>query len=132
MKDVTEQTVWFDDLGRGDVARVGGKNAALGEMIRRLAAEGVNVPPGFATTAAAYRRFIEANQLEPQIRDALAELRDGKASLAEAGARIRRAVLRGDWPAETAAADVISARSRFSAAVAPNWPIRAFMVAVGT
>ena len=104
MKDVTEQTVWFDDLGRGDVARVGGKNAALGEMIRSLAAEGVNVPPGFATTAAAYRRFIEANHLEQEMRDALGELRDGKASLAEAGARIRRAVLRGDWPAETAAA----------------------------
>jgi pyruvate,water dikinase len=104
MKDSTEQTVWFDDLGRGDVARVGGKNAALGEMIRSLAAAGVNVPPGFATTAAAYRRFIEVNYLEQEMRDALSELRDGKASLAEAGARIRRAVLRGDWPAETVAA----------------------------
>jgi pyruvate,water dikinase len=104
MKDVMEQTVWFEDLGRGDVARVGGKNAALGEMIRSLAAEGVSVPPGFATTAAAYRRFIEVNHLEQEIRDALGELRDGKASLAEAGARLRRAVVRGDWPAETAAA----------------------------
>ena len=85
MKDVTEQTVWFEDLGRGDVARVGGKNAALGEMIRSLAAAGVSVPPGFATTAAAYRRFIEVNHLEQELRDALGELRDGKASLAEAG-----------------------------------------------
>src|SRR5688572_14225421 len=101
MTDGTEQTVWFDDLGRGDVARVGGKNAALGEMIRSLAAEGVSVPPGFATTAAAYRRFIEVNHLEQEIRDALGELRDGKASLAEAGARLRRAMVRGDWPAET-------------------------------
>jgi pyruvate,water dikinase len=103
-EDAGQQTIWFDNLGRGDVARVGGKNAALGEMIRTLAQEGVKVPPGFATSAAAYRRFIEANHLEPQIRDALGELRDGKASLAEVGERIRRAVLRGDWPGETAAA----------------------------
>jgi pyruvate,water dikinase len=48
-EDPTQQTIWFDNLGRGDVARVGGKNAALGEMIRTLAGEGVNVPPGFAT-----------------------------------------------------------------------------------
>ncbi len=97
-----EQVIWFEHLGRADVARVGGKNAALGEMIRGLADQGVSVPPGFATTAAAYRRFIEANRLDQPIRDALGELREGKTSLAEAGQRIRRAFLRSDWPAEAA------------------------------
>ena len=100
--DSSTEVIWFENLGRGDVSRVGGKNAALGEMIRSLAAEGVRVPPGFATSAAAYRRFIEANRLEAEIRDALGELRDGKTALAEAGQRIRRAFLRSDWPPETA------------------------------
>ena len=100
----TEQVTWFENVGRDDVPRVGGKNAALGEMIRRLSGDGVSVPPGFATTAAAYRQFVEANHLQGQIRDAMDELREGKASLAEAGQRVRRAFMRGDWPAETARA----------------------------
>jgi pyruvate,water dikinase len=52
---------WFETLGKGDVGRVGGKNASLGEMVQRLAPQGVRVPEGFATTAAAYRSYIEAN-----------------------------------------------------------------------
>jgi pyruvate,water dikinase len=46
--------VWFETLGRGDVAVVGGKNASLGEMVRHLTGQGVKVPAGFATTADAY------------------------------------------------------------------------------
>lgn len=45
------EVIWFEDLGRGDVARVGGRNAPLGEMVRNLGAKGIRVPPGFATTA---------------------------------------------------------------------------------
>ena len=43
--------LWFEDLSRADVARVGGKNASLGEMVRNLGKNGVQVPAGFATTA---------------------------------------------------------------------------------
>jgi len=43
----------FEDLRIGDVPRVGGKNASLGEMIGNLASRGIRVPGGFATTAAA-------------------------------------------------------------------------------
>ena len=50
--------MWFEHLGRGDVSRVGGKNASLGEMVRHLRARGVRIPPGFATTAQAYWRFM--------------------------------------------------------------------------
>eukprot|EP01036_Dinobryon_divergens_P015690 gene15690-21251_t len=45
---------WFETLGRTDVAKVGGKNASLGEMVRTLGSKGIKVPPGFATTAEAY------------------------------------------------------------------------------
>ena len=44
--------VWFEEIGRQDVPRVGGKNASLGEMVGHLVAKGVKVPPGFATTGA--------------------------------------------------------------------------------
>ena len=46
---------WFAELGLDDIPLVGGKNASLGEMYCALSATGVNVPPGFAITADAYR-----------------------------------------------------------------------------
>ncbi|MCG4455740.1 phosphoenolpyruvate synthase [Pseudomonas sp. MMS21-TM103] len=94
--------IWFEALGRSDVSRVGGKNASLGEMVSHLGAEGVSVPPGFATTADAYWRFVEANRLKDTIEGALDDFKAGKASLQEAGQDIRRAFLRGDWPDATA------------------------------
>lgn len=94
--------IWFENLGRGDVARVGGKNASLGEMVGHLGAEGVSVPPGFATTAGAYWRFVDANGLKAAIEGALNDFKAGKASLQETGQNIRRAFLRGDWPDEAA------------------------------
>jgi len=54
-----EYVVSFEQLGVDDVERVGGKNASLGEMISNLANAGVSVPGGFATTADAYREFLE-------------------------------------------------------------------------
>ena len=58
------------ELGMQDVEVVGGKNASLGEMIGNLSNLGVSVPGGFATTAAAYREFLQANSLDsPQNRD---------------------------------------------------------------
>jgi pyruvate,water dikinase len=96
--------LWFEKVGRGDVARVGGKNASLGEMVANLGGKGVRVPPGFATTADAYWRYIEANGLRQKITDALAELADRKASLAETGSAIRNMFLKGEWPVEIAEA----------------------------
>jgi pyruvate,water dikinase len=49
---------WFEDIGRGDVASAGGKNASLGEMVRNLGHHGIKVPPGFATTANGYRPLL--------------------------------------------------------------------------
>ncbi|MCL4185362.1 MAG: phosphoenolpyruvate synthase, partial [Burkholderiaceae bacterium] len=73
-----------------DVESVGGKNASLGEMISQLAASGVRVPGGFATTAFAFREFLRHNGLTARIDARLHELNteDVKA-LAECGAEIR-------------------------------------------
>jgi len=92
----------LEELGRNDVARVGGKNASLGEMLRNLTGQGVRVPPGFATTAHAYRRYITHNNLHDVTARALAEFDAGKASLEETGQAIRRAIGRGEWPHDIA------------------------------
>lgn len=91
----------LDSVARADIALVGGKNASLGEMVRELGAKGVRVPPGFATTARAYRGFLAANDLGPKIADRIARLDAGKLTLHEAGEAIRRMIAEGDWPAET-------------------------------
>lgn len=91
--------LWFDRLGRGDVARVGGKNASLGEMVGALAAQGIRVPPGFATSAQMYRDFLAHNGLEAPIARHLAQLADGRQTLAQTGAAIRALIGGGEWPA---------------------------------
>jgi pyruvate,water dikinase len=73
-------------------------------MVANLGAKGIRVPPGFATTADAYWNFLAVNRLERAIADALAEMSAGRATLAETGEAIRRAILRGAWPDETATA----------------------------
>lgn len=94
--------VWFEDIGRGDVARVGGKNASLGELVRELTSQGIRVPPGFATTAEAYWAFVQANGLEERMRHLLGDLDEGRVSLDQTGGAIRELFLRGDWPYEIA------------------------------
>ena len=101
-----KEIVWFEDISRGDVALVGGKNASLGEMVQTLSQEGVQVPPGFATTADAFWRFVDENVIRSRVTGFLAALADGKMTLAEAGFAIRSAFLKGEWPAETSAAIV--------------------------
>lgn len=90
--------VWFEDVGMGDVPRVGGKNASLGELIRSLVSEGIRVPDGFATTAVAYRAFVEANGMERAIRDLLQRHREGEATLRETGEALRELFLAGEFP----------------------------------
>jgi len=67
--------IWFEHLRMTDVAEVGGKNASLGEMISQLDSKGIRVPGGFATTAEAYKRFLESNNLKQKI-DLLVEVQD--------------------------------------------------------
>jgi len=64
----------FEQVGISDIPLVGGKNASLGEMIRELSSKGVSVPNGFATTAFAYRYFIESAGLEEKLRMMFASL----------------------------------------------------------
>ena len=95
---------WFEDIGADDVASVGGKNASLGEMVRNLGRYDIKVPPGFAITADGYRHFLSDNNLKPLMASRLAELKAGKASVAEVGSTLRAAVLKAEWPEDLAVA----------------------------
>jgi pyruvate,water dikinase len=105
-----QHVIDFADIGLADLPQVGGKNASLGEMIRELGSEGVNVPGGFATTSAAYRAFIDANRLADGIAKALERFHADEASLHVTGLTIRDAILGGSFSDETA--DAIRAAYR--------------------
>ncbi len=113
----TALVVPFEHLRMTDVESVGGKNASLGEMISQLAATGVRVPGGFATTAHAFRRFLAHNGLATRIEQRLATLNtDDVRALGEAGAQIRQ------WIEETPFPDDLdqAIRSHFEAMTAGN------------
>jgi pyruvate,water dikinase len=91
--------LWFSEVGISDIGLVGGKNASLGEMYQNLAAKGVSIPNGFATTAYAYRYFLEKSGLKDKIKKILTglntkDIRD----LARRGAAVRKAILSGELP----------------------------------
>ena len=95
----------FERLRMTDVESVGGKNASLGEMISQLAASGVRVPGGFATTAFAFREFLNHQTLAARISDRLATLNtDDVRALAEAGAQIRHWIEATPFPSALEAA----------------------------
>ncbi len=95
----TALVVPFERLRMTDVESVGGKNASLGEMISQLAASGVRVPGGFATTAHAFREFLRQDGLAKRIEDRLAKLdTDDVRALAQAGAQIRKWVEETPFP----------------------------------
>ncbi len=92
---------WFADITIDDVPLVGGKNASLGEMHRELGRAGVRVPDGFAVTAEAYRRFVDAGDLAPTIATRVAAIdTDDVGSLTEGTRSIRDLVLASPVPEE--------------------------------
>lgn len=89
-----EYTIGLEHLGMGDVGHVGGKNASLGEMISNLSGLGVSVPGGFATTADAFREFLDKSGLTDRINSTLDALDvDDVNKLAEVGKEIRQWVI---------------------------------------
>ncbi|MHC5744054.1 MAG: phosphoenolpyruvate synthase [Nostoc sp.] len=93
--------LWFDEIGIADIPVVGGKNASLGEMIQQLTPKGINVPTGFATTAYAYRHFIQSAGLEAKLRKLFADLdvEDVK-NLRERGKKARSLLIHTPFPVE--------------------------------
>lgn len=96
-----QNIIWFESISMHDVATVGGKNASLGEMIKNLSTAGIQVPPGFATTAQAFRHFLKQDGLDSRIDEALATLSEGDTeALIKTGAQIRQWVLQASLSPE--------------------------------
>src|SRR5215212_2163106 len=94
------RVAWLKDLRMADLERVGGKNASLGEMIGALAAAGIRVPGGFATTAQAYREFLASGGLDERIRKRIASLNPNDVeALAACGKEIRAWITDCPFPA---------------------------------
>ncbi|MDH3536717.1 MAG: phosphoenolpyruvate synthase [Gammaproteobacteria bacterium] len=88
-------------MGMGDVARVGGKNASLGEMIGKLGGLGIEVPGGFATTAGAFNDFLDQAGIRDRIHDRLDALdNDDVRELAVVGEEIRGWIMESPLPVE--------------------------------
>ena len=91
--------VWLKDLRLKDLEQVGGKNASLGEMIGGLAAAGIRVPGGFATTADAYREFLAQDGLAERIAARIKKLDPEDVKALEAcGKEIRSWILNTRFP----------------------------------
>ncbi|MGY6630846.1 MAG: phosphoenolpyruvate synthase [Wenzhouxiangella sp.] len=98
---MTQYILWLDELGMGDLDKVGGKNSSLGEMIGNLSELGVKVPGGFATTADAFREFLDQSGLARRIQDTLSTLdEEDTRALAATGQQIRQWIM--DTPLQPA------------------------------
>ncbi|HTR28255.1 MAG TPA: phosphoenolpyruvate synthase [Puia sp.] len=93
----------FSDTRLTDVPVVGGKNASLGEMFSQLTKAGVRVPDGYATTAGAYRYFLQANRLDETLAALMGRLdRTDYANLSETGRAARALILKAVLPSDLA------------------------------
>src|SRR6266480_2709580 len=93
----------FSNISSRDVEQVGGKNAALGEMIRMLKKKGVRVPDGFATTADAFRLFVREDKIDKKIAAEIERLKKGSKSIARTGTALRALFLKGKFPEQVEA-----------------------------
>jgi pyruvate,water dikinase len=101
MEQITTYTLEFCELGLKDIARVGGKNASLGEMFNAFQSEEVRVLDGFATTASAYQTLLQVNGLKERLQQILAGLDPENVTLLEERAKeAREAILETPFPEE--------------------------------
>jgi pyruvate,water dikinase len=94
-------TLPLNKVGIHDVDTVGGKNASLGEMIQHLSSLGINIPNGFVITVAAYREFVQYNNLDAAIKQLIGAIDfDNIESLRRGGLQIRQLLRNSKFPPE--------------------------------
>ena len=103
MEKEKEYLLWFEQMERKDVAIVGGKSSSLGEMTAKT---DVPVPYGYATTAYAYRYFIEATGLKEKMAALIGQITDveNTAQLRDISAKLRKAIMDEEMPKDLQAA----------------------------
>ncbi|MCW4026003.1 MAG: phosphoenolpyruvate synthase, partial [Candidatus Bathyarchaeota archaeon] len=92
-------TLWFEELAKGDIPLVGGKNANLGEMTQA----GIPVPPGFAVTAYAYQKYIEETEIAGKIYELIEKTvteKEDPRQYEEASKKVRKLIESTPMPAD--------------------------------
>lgn len=99
MRKKKKNILWFEELTKKDVSRVGGKNASLGEMYSMLSEKGVNIPNGFALTADSFWYFLKHNNIDKKIKNVFRSLNPNKIkSIQETGRKARTLILDSKFP----------------------------------
>jgi pyruvate, water dikinase len=99
--NVSNHILFFNQISISDIAKVGGKNASLGEMYNQLNPKGIGIPNGFALTADAYRLFLKQNNIEKELNDLLLSLdTEHYSNLISIGETARALMLSGTFPKE--------------------------------
>lgn len=111
----------LSSLSAADIDTFGGKNTALGEMIRHMATAGLWAPQGFALSTGAFTRFVHANGIHHRITGLLAALQPDGSNGAEIGAAIRAAILSSGMPADLR--QEIVAHYRILLEDVADWPL---------
>ncbi|MCZ7384179.1 MAG: phosphoenolpyruvate synthase [Candidatus Methanoperedens sp.] len=93
---IEDSVIWLEEVGKEDIAIVGGKGASLGEMLR---AE-LPVPPGFAVTAQAFRRFIDENGINDELFSSLEVDVDNADILRDAEKKAKKIIMGAKIPAD--------------------------------
>src|SRR3989344_5170005 len=85
--------VWFNEVGKGDVALVGGKGANLGEMVNVT----LPVPFGFIITSYSYFAFIKKARIEDKIKNIISLINyDNPHELQQASSLIKQLILNAE------------------------------------
>ena len=114
MNAVPPYTLDFSQINMNDVARVGGKNASLGQMFNELKPQGVGVLDGFATTASAYWLLLSERNLKNRLREIFSSFDPEDVNeLAVRGSQARAAVMETPLP-EALCSTVIAAYEQLS------------------
>jgi pyruvate,water dikinase len=99
--NISNIILFFNQISISDIAKVGGKNASLGEMYNQLNPKGIGIPNGFALTADAYRLFRKQNNIEKELNDLLLSLdTEHYSNLVSIGEAARALILSGTFPTE--------------------------------
>lgn len=106
-------TLNFSEIRMTDVAKVGGKNASLGELFNALAAKGVGVLDGFAITTNAYWRLLQEHDLRTKLESLFSKFDpENLDQLAATGHAARTLILETSLPTDLCT-DILSSYREF-------------------
>jgi pyruvate, water dikinase len=97
MSHSNKAIVWFEEVGKKDLALVGGKGANLGELTNA----GIPVPPGFIVTSQAYYDFLTKTGISPKIKELLTGLnRHDSKKLQQIAEEIQQIIIKSEVPSD--------------------------------